>query len=124
MAQFAGFDGAEVEDLLPTDFFVQQVDRWQRGPDEAFADVHRAGTPIVPQIEAWAKAHGITLKAGWKVELAKRVKQVLLQKGPAAVDAATLDPRAGMFHAFEVAARGGNHRVVPEAAGRAEAPQR
>jgi hypothetical protein len=56
MATFAGsLDGADAEDLLPTDLLVQQVDRWQRGPDEAFADFHQPGTPIVPQIETWAK---------------------------------------------------------------------
>jgi hypothetical protein len=27
------------------------------GPDEAFADFHQPRTPIVPQIEAWAKKH-------------------------------------------------------------------
>lgn len=102
----ANLEGAEVEDLLPADLIVQQVDRWQRGPEEVFADFYRPGKPIVPQIEAWAKKHNIVLASpGWKVDLAKRVKQILLQRGAEAVDGATLDQWALLFRAFTEAAR-------------------
>ncbi|HEU0123957.1 MAG TPA: hypothetical protein VFQ91_25725, partial [Bryobacteraceae bacterium] len=35
--------------------------------------------PIIPQIEAYANKHGISLERGWKVQLAKRVKLALLK---------------------------------------------
>ena len=58
---------------------AQVVDRWQRGPDNAFSDFLVIGKPIVPQIEVWAKSNKIELIApAWKVELAKRVKQAML----------------------------------------------
>ena len=60
---------------------TQVVDRWQRGPEQGFADVYQPGKPVIPQIENWAKANGVTLVSpSWKVELAKRVKQTLLAK--------------------------------------------
>jgi hypothetical protein len=78
---FTGLDGSEIEDLIPPDVLTQVVDRWQRGPEQAFADVYQLGKPVIPQIEDWAKANGVTLVSpSWKVELAKRVKQTLLGK--------------------------------------------
>ena len=78
---FTGLDGSEIEDLIPPDVLTQVVDRWQRGPEEAFADKYQPGKPIIPQIEAWAKANNVTLTVpSWKVELAKRVKQAMLSK--------------------------------------------
>lgn len=96
-----GLDGAEVEDLIPPDLLIQQLDRWQRGAEEPFADSYRPGEPVVPQIEAWAAKSGVTLESpGWKVELAKRVKQVLLQRGAAGVDKDVLEGWARMFMTF------------------------
>ncbi|WP_433966580.1 AAA family ATPase [Tunturiibacter gelidiferens] len=81
VATFTGLDGSEIEDLIPGEVLAQVIDRWQRGPEVGFADSYKAGTPIVPQIEAWAKANKIELNApGWKVEVAKRTKQALLGK--------------------------------------------
>ena len=72
---FAEVGGSEVEDLLPVEFLAGVVDRWQRRPDVLFADVVRAGEPVVPQIEAWARAQGLELSTFWKVELAKLAKR-------------------------------------------------
>lgn len=98
---FVDMDGAEVEDLIPAAMIVQHVDRMFRGPDELFVDFHQPGWPVVPQIEAWAKKRGVALELGWKVELAKRVKQALLQKGTTAVDQAVLDEWAKLFAVLE-----------------------
>ena len=46
---------AEIEDLLPVEILINQLDRWQRAADVPFADAHTPGAPIVPQIEAWAQ---------------------------------------------------------------------
>lgn len=81
VAAFAGMAGAEIEDLIPLQLLARQVDRQFRARDNAFADVVKSGTPVVGQIESWAKAEGIVLEKGWKVDLARRVKQQLLSKG-------------------------------------------
>jgi|GEM_PF-4269654 len=57
---------------------------------------------IVPQIEAWAAKHGVTLaKPGWKVELAKRVKERILEDGPEKIDPAVLDLWTKLFKSFQ-----------------------
>jgi predicted ATPase len=86
METFTGMDGSEIEDLVPPEILAQVVDRWQRGPERGFADCFKEGKPIIPQIESWAGGNGIELTSpGWKVELAKRTKQVLLGKAGKAI---------------------------------------
>ena len=76
---FVGFDGAEIEDLIPPEVIGEVVDRWQRNTEVSFADTLKAGSPVIPQLEVWAKGENIVLAApGWKVDLAKRIKQYLL----------------------------------------------
>ncbi|MDL1899505.1 OLD family endonuclease [Anaerolineae bacterium CFX9] len=80
LSEICGFEEAEVEDLFPAEFIAYVVTRYLRGPEEEFSDVVISGSPLVPQIEAYAKKHNITLEQGWKVEVAKRVKERLLQR--------------------------------------------
>ena len=80
LSEICGFVEAEVEDLFPTKFIAYVVTRYLRGPEEEFSDVVTTGTPLVPQIEAYAQKHNIKLEQGWKVEVAKRVKERLLQR--------------------------------------------
>jgi len=76
---FVGFDFAETEDLLHAQV-VDAARRVLRGPDDDFGDVAKEGAPIVPQIEAYAAKHGLKLEhPGWKVDLARQVKQRLLR---------------------------------------------
>jgi len=72
---YVAFENSEVEDLFPVDFFVGVVDRWGRRAETAFSEIVKAGEPIVPQIEAWARTEGIALSDGWKVELARETKK-------------------------------------------------
>ena len=80
MADICQQEEAEVEDLFPADFIAYVVTRYLRGPDEEFSDVVVPEQPMVPQIEKYAGKHGIKLEDGWKVEVAKRVKERLLQR--------------------------------------------
>jgi hypothetical protein len=78
---FTGVGGSEIEDLIPGEVLAQVIDRWQRSPENGFVDFYQPGKPVVPQIEAWAKANRVQLIApAWKVEVAKRTKQALLAK--------------------------------------------
>jgi len=57
------------------------LDRIFRSSEQPFGDYFTRGKPAVPQVEGWSKQEGIELLQGWKVEVAKRVKQAALNKG-------------------------------------------
>ncbi|MGN2248343.1 AAA family ATPase [Frateuria sp. GZRR35] len=99
--EFVGFKGSEVEDLVPHHRFVEAVDRFFRAPEQQFSEVAVTSEPIVPQVEAWAKREGIELTLGWKVEVAKRVKAVLLAKGVGDVDSELVERWVQLFARFE-----------------------
>jgi len=100
---FVGFANSEIEDLLPTDFLADVVDRQLRQADIPFSDVAKAGSPIVPQIESWAAGQGIDLAEGWKVDIAREAKKRALARGHAKFEADVLDRWARLFAAFEAA---------------------
>jgi len=80
VGEFLDFENSEVEDLLPPTLMCRQIDRLFRDvEDETFEDVYVEGQAIVPQVEAFASKHSIELDKGWKVEVAKGVKQQLLK---------------------------------------------
>lgn len=81
VGEFTGVEEAEVEDLFPVPFLARIIARQLPRPrdgEEEFDEVVEAGAPIIPQVEAFAKRHGIELELGWKVEVAKAVKTRLL----------------------------------------------
>lgn len=101
IGDFVDLPESEVEDLIPPELIARELDRWQRSAEVPFADVMKTGMSIVPQIESWAEKEGIRLQnPGWKVELAKRVKRLLLAEGPKAVSKEVLERWAKLFDAF------------------------
>jgi hypothetical protein len=96
-------ENSEIEDLIPPELIARELDRWQRSSEIQFVDEMRAGAPIVPQIESWAFRQKVELKVGWKVELAKRVKQKLLSEGPQSVSPDVLNRWMKLFNAFKAA---------------------
>jgi AAA domain, putative AbiEii toxin, Type IV TA system len=95
--KYVGFADSEIEDLFPQAFLVGAIDRWGRKSDVPFADVVKSGEPIVPQIEAWAKAQGVPLDDGWKVDVAREAKRRALESTKPLFDTATLDNWAKLF---------------------------
>ena len=80
IGEFLDFDNGEVEDLIPASIIIRQIARFFRDVDgEGFEDIHIKGQAIVPQIEAFASRHRIELDKGWKVDLAKWIKQQLIR---------------------------------------------
>lgn len=78
VSEFVGFDNSEIEDLIPVELMLRHLDKIFRDvEDDNFADNYNNTMPIVPQIENYAKHHNIDLGKGWKVSLAKSVKQQL-----------------------------------------------
>lgn len=98
--QFAGFKGSELEDLIPLERFAEAVDRIFRAAEHQFSEEAKAGQPIVPQVESWAAREGVALFQGWKVDVAKRVKQTLLAKGIASVDDEFVQKWVDLFKNF------------------------
>lgn len=99
--EFAGFDGSELEDLIPHQRFVEAVDRIFRASDQQFADVASKGAAIVPQVEAWAKRERINLEQGWKVEVAKRVKANMLSRGLDGIEGSLVEQWVQLFKRFD-----------------------
>jgi hypothetical protein len=73
-----GIENAEVEDLIPFALMLEAVTRLLRGESD-FQDSAQKGKPIVPQIEAYAARCGVDLAKGWKVDLARFIKQRLIK---------------------------------------------
>jgi hypothetical protein len=97
---FVGYENSEIEDLMPFDIMAEEMDRLEREPDTRLADVIKVGEPFVGQVEAWAKREGVTLEDGWKVTLAVKVKQRLLNKGLAAVPDDIVERWVKLFDTF------------------------
>jgi predicted ATP-dependent endonuclease of OLD family len=60
----------EIEDLIPAEAFVANIDRTYRGRNY-FEDSYVKNEPIVDQVEKWAAENGVELEKGWKVEFAR-----------------------------------------------------
>jgi hypothetical protein len=97
-----GLTGSEVEDLVPLSLYAEAVDKLERRPDVPFADKVAAGTPVVLQVESWAKTHGVQMAEGWKVDVARRVKQLGLTRGLAAFDEVLVANWTRLFSDFIV----------------------
>jgi predicted ATP-dependent endonuclease of OLD family len=82
IADVTPLDNSEVEDLIPVELMSRQIDRLFKEIDEEdfTNDFYDKSKPVVSQIESFAKRHFITLDKSWKVQLAKSVKQQLLQR--------------------------------------------
>lgn len=99
--RYVGFDDSEIEDLFPSTFLAEVVDRWERRSDTPFVDVVVSGKPIVPQIEAWASSQLIELPEGWKVEVSRAAKKRALAAGIDKFDAEVVDRWTCLFNEFE-----------------------
>lgn len=78
VGEFLDFENGEVEDLIPPTLMSRQIWRLFRDvEDELFEDIYVIGQAIVPQVEAFARRHNVELGKGWKVDLARSVKQQL-----------------------------------------------
>jgi predicted ATPase len=100
VTDFVSIPTAEIEDLMPSDMVVKAVDVVFRAADKPFVDVYKEGAAIVPQVESWAARNNVTLELGWKVEVAKRVKQKILDG--AVIDNNTVGMWEKLFEKFAV----------------------
>lgn len=74
-------ENSEVEDLLPLQLLDKGINHIFNSVEEKdFSDTYEDGRAIVGQIEKFASDCNITLDKGWKVELARSAKRILLNK--------------------------------------------
>ena len=83
---FSPIQNAEIEDLIPTALMGYVVDRQYRGKEDDFSDVVNTNEPVVGQIEAYAAENELSIIQGWKVEIARAVKQRMLRAKDVADD--------------------------------------
>jgi hypothetical protein len=98
VTDFVSVASAEIEDLMPSEMVVKSIDAVFRAADKPFVDIYKVGSAIVPQVESWAARNNVTLELGWKVEVAKRVKQRILDG--AAIDDKTIELWEKVFEKF------------------------
>lgn len=80
IADILGIPEAEIEDAWPRELWADVATKYLRGPEEDFNDFcAKDKRPLVPQVKAYAQKHGIKLKDGWKVEIARAVKARFLR---------------------------------------------
>lgn len=83
---FVNYENCEVEDLIPYTLLERGIWSLFKTSEESFEDSYNDQKPIVPQIERFAANNDIVLPNGWKVELAKSVKQRLLSNNTPAFE--------------------------------------
>mgnify|MGYP003293252992 CR=1 FL=1 len=80
--EYTTINNSEIEDLIPSSVLQPLVDIIINSSTQNFIEDYtpfnqNTNLPIIPQIEEYAKTYNITLKKGYKVELAKKVKMTL-----------------------------------------------
>ena len=69
---------AEIEDAIPYKMLEKGILKLFNNLDEEDEFEPDDNKPIIDQIEGFAKAHGMELAKGWKVELAKKAKKQII----------------------------------------------
>lgn len=98
--EFVDIERSEIEDLFPPSLILDVLDRWLR-PEDQLRTLVQVGKPIVPEIKKCAESMDIQLEAGWKVELAKRVKKRLLGEGLSLIPDEYINKWNELFGKFE-----------------------
>ena len=94
-------DNSEIEDIIPYSLLSRGIDRlFTMVEDETFEDVYNSSSPILSQIEDFAQKYSIVLQAGWKVELAKSVKQSLKNKKKSDIENEKIEQWVNLFKKF------------------------
>lgn len=89
---------SEVEDLLPLSVLERGINHIFNSIEEYdFSDIYENEKPIVGQIEKFADDYNVSLDKGWKVELAKSAKKILLNKKEDKIDNEYIDKWVKLF---------------------------
>lgn len=72
-------ENVEIEDLIPEEIMIRPVELLISSRDFDFKEEYDTTQPIISQIEKWGESFNIDLLPGYKVQLAKDVKQEMLK---------------------------------------------
>ncbi len=76
----SSIENSEVEDIIPIFLLERTINHFFISVEEEdFLDNYESDKPIVNQIEKFASDNNVELEKGWKVELAKAAKKILLK---------------------------------------------
>lgn len=78
-SELINIDCAEVEDIFPKEVTSRAVERIINERDFRFEDNYNDNLPLIKQIEEWSQKYDISLSRGYKVELAKDIKEELFR---------------------------------------------
>ena len=98
---YVGYEGAEIEDILPFKLLANEMDRMEHRPETRLIDFIQDGRPFVGQVEQWASDQDVTLDRYWKVNLAIKVKQRALAMGIDQFSDDVVKRWVALFNAFE-----------------------
>lgn len=100
--EFTKLDNSEVEDLIPFDLLRKGIKKlFNNDEDIEFEEEYEKTKPLVPQIEDFAKKYNVSLKKGWKVELAKHFKKSINKMDKDLIKEETLTIWKKIFERFE-----------------------
>ena len=100
VADFVEIESAESEDLFPSKFLAEELDRMEREPETRLVDVIQEGKSFVEQVESWAQSEGVTLAKHWKIDLSIRAKKRALTAGIEGFEDTTVERWVRLFEAF------------------------
>lgn len=98
MEDYTSLVNSEVEDIVPYDLLQRPIDRLFNNVDLDFSSTYDSAKPIIPQIEQFAVDNNIELPEGYKVELARQFKQILIARSDKYADATVIDMWANIFN--------------------------
>lgn len=102
IGQFSLVENGEIEDLIPYSLMSRHIDRMFRDIDEeVFEDIYSDKIAIVNQIENFALKHNVALDEGWKVDLARAVKQEIIRKKNLDFDTAYIEKWSELFESIK-----------------------
>jgi len=93
---YVNIPNAEIEDLVSYKMLQRSIDKRFNMVDDPFKFSKKAS--LVPQIEEFANKYEVDLEQGWKVELAKKAKNIILQEDK--IDNNTIDSWTKLFNDF------------------------
>jgi predicted ATP-dependent endonuclease of OLD family len=80
IGEFTLVEDSEVEDIIPINLMERYLQKMFRDvEEETFTDCYDNQKPLVNQIDSFAAKYNVPLRNGWKVDLARSVKQQLLK---------------------------------------------
>lgn len=92
-------ENSEVEDIIPFVLVKRSISKLFNTIDDGdFEDEYDKDSPLVPQVEEFAKKYSVILPKGWKVDMARSAKNALKNKSQSDIEKKYLDIWESLFN--------------------------